>query len=882
MLFVADCCVAVARLNAELAETEGQMTALIREGDEIKSVLLPEAEQRVKEAHTSRLALREKLKQGKTKVAKLLPPPPSGRQIDQAARLHNAFVMAGFAEESTLRCTFGHLWTHEARPVCVRMFRALGIQMQKKVEDDDKLPEPQQKRQATRDGELCSTYESPLVALRSYRLTPAFSALLGQEAVRHVSFSNQVTPGTVLCRFEFNGECKDEQCHFLHVRDYELASDETLLDDLSRYESGNVPARTRAQILQAMQSSDLGRAVSLLSGAKSSLLEGPPRNQRKVVDKVPAMKWEGAEQEEVAEPVVSEVIDDFERPQSLAGDPEVVALVQRDRHNVKRWIELATRHVWRSSTLNHAAGICVLGIEHNPKSAALWLFYIDVLLQVQNYAPDELRVELVFSGATKHLPFCVAIWTMYMDVLKDFASKDRISLRALDEVVAEQVKANGPPPVFHAVLFQLVVLRMRFLRTAGRSGLQVVEDVSKWLSFLGPWQFVNVKLLCMGLEFGAVRLPELSAGLFDSDDATNADYVLLDPPDNCDQALIEKMIMRLLQDDMGAYMMGYDLKSRLPFRVNLIRLRMAQGSRGQAFAHVAELLHACPHHPDVHWLAGQVLLDSSDAVAPLLESKYVFALSRMAGNKGEAPPPPSSSETLSEAEQVCAWLCAALTAPSEALFQEARYCLKVQCSDKAAFCVFWASYMAFVSGRNPTAPFGSVFAQAHGDLMLRPPVLQSTQSSVFELSEREFLASASSRRYWFERVAVVALAPLPPVARRRIVDETPDNDGLILWSVHKDMMSSSLSIESCQESRRMARQLIKVSRLGQVFSDSCFLFAQRSPTNWDAWHIVTVIDWIGNVDVLITDSLNKVVAALKTFAPVIDSVWIVVCLFLFS
>ncbi len=184
----------------------------------------------------------------------------------------------------------GRLWLVCAREACV-VFRQLAVRMANygdqtpEQQQQPQQPQPTQQRPSS-SSDISAPYTSPLLALRSYRVSPNFASAAG-DRVWHASYSNNVAPSTPLCRFELGGLCNDPDCQFLHRRDYEITTVEAVLQDLARYANQERLAEVRA----ALANVDMEGPASAVSpqvwqliiqilarGTVSPSTSGPARN----------------------------------------------------------------------------------------------------------------------------------------------------------------------------------------------------------------------------------------------------------------------------------------------------------------------------------------------------------------------------------------------------------------------------------------------------------------------------------------------------------------------------------------------------------------------------------------------------------------------------
>ncbi|XP_025096756.1 zinc finger C3H1 domain-containing protein-like isoform X2 [Pomacea canaliculata] len=74
-------------------------------------------------------------------------------------------------------------------------------------------------------------FTSPLLYFKAYRFSPYYRTKENL-TIPSVSYSNKLNPNRILCRYELQGICNDQQCPWQHARDYRF-SEKELLQDLS-------------------------------------------------------------------------------------------------------------------------------------------------------------------------------------------------------------------------------------------------------------------------------------------------------------------------------------------------------------------------------------------------------------------------------------------------------------------------------------------------------------------------------------------------------------------------------------------------------------------------------------------------------------------------
>jgi hypothetical protein len=455
-----------------------------------------------------------------------------------------------------------------------------------------------------------------------------------------------------------------------------------------------------------------------------------PWKKAKTTDKSKEADAKGSEQEMEEEDVPQEprvsgkkAVEEtgrFFEVERVVLDAAIAELRKHHSNDEERWIRLAG-----SVDGNEQTRVLKESLECNENSWKLWIMYLEVSGRSKEVS-DLQELEMLFQCAVQRLPFCAPIWIMYFDSHAEFATRERLSSRALKEV-RDQMTRPWNIVEGQAAMFQLLLYRLQLLLDAEQAVGDLRSEADRWLLCLNPWQVVSLKIVLCSVAFGATKIANVSHRFFEAALYGQREYAILDIPQDADETMLEELCLRLLQDDMDCFAMGFDLASRFAVRINLIRLKLRQGQRSVAMSQLAELMEACPSHPDVHWLASRVLL-CDEPVSPLLESRYVFALGRaLASVERDAvyeslPCPPLIGEALSDAEQVCWTLCCLLpafscaTVPVAAQFKQALVTLRVQCG-ALAMSVFHSAHLGFLSGTSAAAPFELAVASARADLM---------------------------------------------------------------------------------------------------------------------------------------------------------------------
>jgi hypothetical protein len=523
---------------------------------------------------------------------------------------------------------------------------------------------------------IASSYVSPLLALRSYRVSSMFGALEKDTNVGHASYSNQITPNTSLCRFELGGTCNDPECTYLHRRDYELSGADALVEDLGRYSTPAQLEEARA-IVRGLDTVNnpspevVQRIWQVLSTPTLPLPSGPSRPatvaQRSYSESAAKKAFDQHQQDHgVPKPprlrkaknnepgyIAFDEQDDSSGKKDNAADTVAVVgdgpqlnrfhesgvavpandalihmLVLQEPHNVALWLKMVRSHLLPGGSLLDAAGILAKALELNEHSAALWIVYLLIFMRMSSSGGatggDANRIDVVFESAIRRVPSSLTLWQMWINTKTVFEDKDVLCKRAVMAIAKEQCKSY--PNVnsqLSCALFQMLLMHTRVLADSGRR--DVIEEVLReWTEgrteLIGPHQFlprdhVNLMLVLIGLHFDTTcNIPALTPLTF-----RERHYFILSFAAGVSVELLE----RLRLDEANAISRGYSFFDFVPLRINRVRACLAAGNVAMAAELFEELGALCPGDPDVQWLACSV------GQREAFENRFVTAFSSM-------------------------------------------------------------------------------------------------------------------------------------------------------------------------------------------------------------------------------------------------------------
>eukprot|EP01114_Cavostelium_apophysatum_P007095 TRINITY_DN1880_c0_g1_i1.p1 TRINITY_DN1880_c0_g1~~TRINITY_DN1880_c0_g1_i1.p1 ORF type:complete len:1959 (-),score=491.78 TRINITY_DN1880_c0_g1_i1:489-6365(-) len=343
--------------------------------------------------------------------------------------------------------------------------------------------------------------ESPLLAMRSYRLNPHF----GKDrhlSVRSATFSNRIDPNVPICYWELSGRCNDSQCKNQHVRDY-MISEEDVLRDLASYKNyrdskdkkvvndylsrlmrSADPLNEKVQklitdlnLVQPSESGEEGHSILLQPRPEhakrpfrapvqaSSDLDADdtdPRSRRRSLFEILA-ESQGTE---------SEFIHLYEDERAFAEeslpkrywkvDTEPATydeMLRREEnfHKVDLWIKCALQHIPASSRMislkNRDAALTVLAraLEKNRQSPYLWRVYLHF------YAPRASNSDLIglLNSAVKFNETSLDLWIFYVKSETTLKGKIAICNSAINNYMHSGTAQNRSAVILH--LIELVV-----------------------------------------------------------------------------------------------------------------------------------------------------------------------------------------------------------------------------------------------------------------------------------------------------------------------------------------------------------------------------------------------------------------------------------------
>ncbi|PIK42740.1 hypothetical protein BSL78_20412 [Apostichopus japonicus] len=298
------------------------------------------------------------------------------------------------------------------------------------------------------------TYVSPLLCFRAYRLHRSYWKATGVSPTSR-TFSNNVDPRRVLCKFELNGVCNDSSCKCQHERDY-LLSEEAVLTDLLSYAPSLVNITPKMKPEE--QSNKISRFLQILteqvnketSGCQSKdkqyfCLNSVTRQLRKDKVEVPILcerqwkpKKEGDKEErtkshrEEEEAEVFQVLRSKKVPEAIRvmgvddsryycgrekNIENLESLVLEESHQTELWLKLVSLILQEGSAecQDRALNALSRGLEHNPSSADLWPVY----LSLYSSRPEHPDLVEICTQAMQHTKDYTVYWKTQVLILTE-------------------------------------------------------------------------------------------------------------------------------------------------------------------------------------------------------------------------------------------------------------------------------------------------------------------------------------------------------------------------------------------------------------------------------------------------------------------------------
>ncbi|XP_071853121.1 zinc finger C3H1 domain-containing protein-like isoform X2 [Apostichopus japonicus] len=356
------------------------------------------------------------------------------------------------------------------------------------------------------------TYVSPLLCFRAYRLHRSYWKATGVSPTSR-TFSNNVDPRRVLCKFELNGVCNDSSCKCQHERDY-LLSEEAVLTDLLSYAPSLVNITPKMKPEE--QSNKISRFLQILteqvnketSGCQSKdkqyfCLNSVTRQLRKDKVEVPILcerqwkpKKEGDKENrtesshrEEEEADVFQVLRSKKVPEAIQvmgvddsryycgrekNIENLESLVLEESHDTELWLKLVSLILQEGSAecQDRALNALSRGLEHNPSSPDLWPVY----LSLYSSRPEHPDLVEICTQAMQHTKDYTVYWKC-LEVANTFQSKISSCqdiLQLLTSDVSKKKEDRNSHRIFETVLYQTQVL---FLTGRLEEACQFLQNV---------------------------------------------------------------------------------------------------------------------------------------------------------------------------------------------------------------------------------------------------------------------------------------------------------------------------------------------------------------------------------------------------------------------
>ncbi|XP_071807170.1 zinc finger C3H1 domain-containing protein-like [Asterias amurensis] len=489
-------------------------------------------------------------------------------------------------------------------------------------------------------------YRSPLLRFRSYRLSPFFvkEAKLSRLSP---SFSHKLDPMKVLCKFELNGTCNDDDCLWQHMKDYELSDHEIYADILAytpvvanskdwqievkreqrvvdyinkAVKKSKKPENAKKQ-REALCRAFANAVTTNTKKTSSGVVISQPRSwspQQAPTNPPPSDSTQDppivprSSKQTVNINVVPLGGEDSER--YYLGDEiaELEAAVVEQPNDVKMWLKLASRLIGDHSEkadIDRGLNALSRGLEANQSSSELWIHY----LCLYSKRDDHSDLMELSQQALQFAPSYDLYWQC-LGFEDSFSAKDAICEKMISFFQSDESK-NVTIDGSHGLLEVLVYRVQLYIMTRRvKKAILVLKD-----ALLDPGsssQFLTSSDRCLAwlIYIHVIEFQRLPSQLFDptgsglgqivckrplifqwdgyaavhSAEGVHASFQALKACSNKDQSASD------------------NIKDCMPLHRNLVMLEQLAGKHEKAEKLCMRLLDECPHNPDVWMLLIEV------------------------------------------------------------------------------------------------------------------------------------------------------------------------------------------------------------------------------------------------------------------------------------
>jgi hypothetical protein len=321
-------------------------------------------------------------------------------------------------------------------------------------------------------------YESPLMAFRSYRLSPAFQKLNPEQSLVSSSLAYKINSFVPFCRFEMNGVCDDPDCKDQHIRDYKLTNEQIIKELLDYNGDDSEILKLQADYNNELQSKPIQQvAESIITrlrqtqGVEFSLTKFAQNRIR--------------HSQTVGTPIPKQ---DQRRNLSVLGealfDQNLTSLVRKQQSSVKRffeqmslddyevylknnpndityWIKHSMQHIVETDEpeVGVQKALCVLSraLEIHRTSTDIWTVYLNLYASKHNTEANINQLSLLYQTAVQMVgTSSLYLWLCYIAFEQDLNTKLNLIDKAITNfsVVTQLKRENEETTPINAIEYR--------------------------------------------------------------------------------------------------------------------------------------------------------------------------------------------------------------------------------------------------------------------------------------------------------------------------------------------------------------------------------------------------------------------------------------------
>ncbi|KAL4233593.1 Zinc finger C3H1 domain-containing protein [Mactra antiquata] len=392
------------------------------------------------------------------------------------------------------------------------------------------------------------TYKSPLLCFKAYRFSPYIRTRAGKMLTSR-SISNKILPKTVLCKYDLQGICNDDNCRGQHKSQY-IPSDREILLDIVAYcpvlagVHKNTPSKKVYKVMgdyvDKLISQNEGHltidqmCVLLVSRINEYLKHVPPHTMlyaprlfRPKLDEKQYSKSNNTFDKNKEESFLDEICSvSYKHDDSTVGYDDrryyniddnstniqdLESAVVKSPCNVKLWMKLAHSRLHssngsRETRLDEALNVLARGLESNKDNSIIWLEYLTLYSKHKEVTDfnDLCQIALQYAPSFQ-------IWWKYLHSLISYKDRNDVCCEIIDYMCSVQdiqaLSTNISHHLLETMLYKVNlsintghlqyaknILRGYFVKSEGKisyqSYLTTGDKCILWLSYIHllSWQ----------------------------------------------------------------------------------------------------------------------------------------------------------------------------------------------------------------------------------------------------------------------------------------------------------------------------------------------------------------------------------------------------------